>query len=195
MSTIMWAQPFSDGSWLNTLAVSANTSGTHSNNSISRVSSTVCSPSLSFTFFSVLTGGMILFSVVLNSFVHVIMYSYYFAALFGPAVQRKLESIKKSITVIQMVSAQCLRRRWTLNSWRIIGFLSFFYSICFRFQIQFTIILTQCVLGLAKGCDIPKILVAIYVPNVTLIFYMFYDFFKKAYKKKATDVQKAQKAL
>lgn len=55
-----------------------------------------------------LAGGMILFSVVLNSFVHVIMYSYYFAALFGPAVQRKLENVKKSITVIQMVCA-----RWT----------------------------------------------------------------------------------
>lgn len=54
-------------------------------------------------FFALTTGGMILFSVVLNSFVHVIMYSYYFAALFGPAVQRKLESVKKSITVIQMV--------------------------------------------------------------------------------------------
>lgn len=66
---------------------------------------------LSSSFVSGLTGGMILFSVVLNSFVHVIMYSYYFAALFGPAVQRKLESIKKSITVIQMVSAPCPRRR------------------------------------------------------------------------------------
>lgn len=31
------------------------------------------------------------------------MYSYYFAALFGPEVQRKLESIKKNITLIQMV--------------------------------------------------------------------------------------------
>lgn len=50
-----------------------------------------------------MTGGMILFSVVLNSFVHVIMYSYYFGALFGPEVQRKLERIKKNITVIQMV--------------------------------------------------------------------------------------------
>lgn len=46
---------------------------------------------------------MILFSVVINSFVHVIMYSYYFAALFGPAVQQKLEGIKKNITLIQMV--------------------------------------------------------------------------------------------
>lgn len=62
-------------------------------------------------------------------------------------------------------------------------------------QIQFSIILTQCVMTVAKGCDIPKMLVAIYVPNVTLIFYMFYDFFKKAYKKKSENVQKAQKAL
>lgn len=35
--------------------------------------------------------------------VHVIMYSYYFAALFGPEVQRKLEGIKRNITLIQMV--------------------------------------------------------------------------------------------
>lgn len=32
------------------------------------------------------------------------MYSYYFAALFGPEIQRKLERIKKNITLIQMVS-------------------------------------------------------------------------------------------
>lgn len=50
---------------------------------------------------------MVLFSVVINSFVHVIMYSYYFAALFGPAVQRKLEGIKRNITLIQMVIFQC----------------------------------------------------------------------------------------
>lgn len=49
-------------------------------------------------------GGMILFSVVLNSSVHIIMYSYYFAALFGEALQRQLEPIKRRITLIQMVS-------------------------------------------------------------------------------------------
>ncbi|XP_055298943.1 elongation of very long chain fatty acids protein 4-like [Sitodiplosis mosellana] len=96
-------------------------------------------------------GGMILFSVVLNSFVHVIMYSYYSAALFGPEIQRKLIGIKKNITLIQMI--------------------------------QFTIILIQCALSLAKGCDVPKLLLAIYVPNVLLVFYMFYNFFNTAYKK------------
>lgn len=58
---------------------------------------------LIFLCFFFLAGGMVLFSVVINSFVHIIMYSYYFAALFGPAVQRKLEGIKKNITLIQMV--------------------------------------------------------------------------------------------
>lgn len=48
-------------------------------------------------------GGMILFSVVLNSSVHIIMYGYYFAALFGRRVQRRLEPIKRRITLIQMV--------------------------------------------------------------------------------------------
>lgn len=135
--------------------------------------------SVSFQMFlcSSLAGGMVLFSVVINSFVHVIMYSYYFAALFGPAVQRKLEGIKRNITLIQMVTDFSWPRTDN-TSWT---FLSSFTL----FQIQFTIILIQCALSLAQGCDIPKLLFAIYVPNVLLIFFMFYDFFKKAYKQKA----------
>lgn len=54
----------------------------------------------------------------------------------------------------------------------------------FTFQIQFCFILSQCVLGLAQNCDVPKVLVAIYAPNVALIFYMFYDFFRTAYTQK-----------
>lgn len=48
-------------------------------------------------------GGMMLFPILLNNGVHVLMYSYYFAALFGPAAQRKLRYIKKNLTIIQMV--------------------------------------------------------------------------------------------
>lgn len=62
--------------------------------------------------------------------------------------------------------------------------------LLFDFQIQFTIILIQCALSLAKGCDVPKLLLAIYVPNVLLVFYMFYDFFNKAYKKKCDQSSK-----
>lgn len=42
-------------------------------------------------------------SVVLNSIVHILMYTYYFLALFGPTVQRKLIWFKKSITSIQII--------------------------------------------------------------------------------------------
>lgn len=118
---------------------------------------------------------MVLFSIVLNSFVHVIMYSYYFAALFGPTVQQKLERVKKSITIIQMVCYLSINRL----------FCSILIHSLFLFQIQFTIILTQCVLGIARDCDIPRVLVAIYAPNVGIIFYMFYEFFKKAYNRKS----------
>lgn len=137
-----------------------------------------------------------LFSVVINSFVHVIMYSYYFAALFGPAVQRKLEGIKRNITLIQMVIFQChcsnldvsSRKKKIFNEikYEFLFVISLSFSLCLFciLQIQFTIILIQCALSLAQGCEIPKLLFAIYVPNVLLIFFMFYDFFKKAYKQK-----------
>lgn len=59
------------------------------------------------------------------------------------------------------------------------------FSLFFYFQVQFTIILIQCALTLARGCEVPKLLMGIYVPNILLIFYMFYEFFNKAYKKKA----------
>lgn len=104
------------------------------------------------------------------------MYSYYFAALFGPEVQRKLERVKKSITLIQMVTLLLARTQSHDISSKC--------SLTF-FQIQFTIILIQCALSLARGCDVPHLLLFIYVPNVVLIFYMFYDFFKKAYNKKS----------
>ena len=44
--------------------------------------------------------------------------------------------------------------------------------------------MSQCVVGLAKDCEVPKALIFIYIPNIVVIFYMFYDFFKKAYNKK-----------
>lgn len=48
-------------------------------------------------------GGMLSFSVVLNSFVHIVMYTYYFLALFGPNMQKKLKWFKKSITTLQII--------------------------------------------------------------------------------------------
>lgn len=71
---------------------------------------------INYIFFYFIQGGMILFSIILNSFVHVIMYSYYFAALFGPTVQKKLEVIKKNVTLIQMVSDWCAIETWSCDN-------------------------------------------------------------------------------
>lgn len=49
------------------------------------------------------TGGSLIFTALINSIVHIFMYTYYFLALFGPSVQAKLIWFKKSITIIQIV--------------------------------------------------------------------------------------------
>ncbi|KAB0805585.1 hypothetical protein PPYR_02555 [Photinus pyralis] len=48
-------------------------------------------------------GGMISFTVLINSFVHIIMYTYYLLSSFGPHMQNRLKWIKRKITIIQMV--------------------------------------------------------------------------------------------
>lgn len=58
---------------------------------------------LTWFFARSLAGGMLSFSVVLNSYVHMIMYSYYFLSLFGAELQRRLNWLKRIITIVQIV--------------------------------------------------------------------------------------------
>lgn len=51
-------------------------------------------------------------------------------------------------------------------------------------MIQFTIILLQIVFGLSKGCKVPKLMLMIYTVIICVIFYGFYDFYKKSYTEK-----------
>lgn len=52
-----------------------------------------------------IAGGMATFSILVNSAVHVIMYSYYYASsLNSPTVNAIINPIKRYITIIQMVS-------------------------------------------------------------------------------------------
>lgn len=48
-------------------------------------------------------------------------------------------------------------------------------------QIQFTIMILHSLIALQPSCDVPKHVLMIYLPNVILIYKMFYDFYQKAY--------------
>ncbi|XP_073844206.1 very long chain fatty acid elongase 4 [Musca autumnalis] len=95
-------------------------------------------------------GNGALYPVYLNSWVHVLMYSYYLLAnICSPEFMRKLLFVKKSITIIQMI--------------------------------QFVFILLQSAV-MWSNCKIPLILRVYYCMVVIVIFYGFYDFYKKTYR-------------
>lgn len=48
-------------------------------------------------------GGIVRIPVMLNNTVHMVMYSYYLLSSMGPGIQRKINSYKKYITIMQMV--------------------------------------------------------------------------------------------
>lgn len=89
------------------------------------------------------------FSVYLNTWVHVVMYSYYFFAnVCSAETMKKFTLIKKCITITQMV--------------------------------QFVLVLIQAVY-IKIYCQIHSALLLYYVCVVIIIFYGFYDFYKKSY--------------
>uniref|UniRef100_A0A336LKC7 Elongation of very long chain fatty acids protein n=1 Tax=Culicoides sonorensis TaxID=179676 RepID=A0A336LKC7_CULSO len=103
-------------------------------------------------------GDMELFVMVLNLYVHVVMYIYYFLALFKP-MQMILRPIKPAITIMQMT--------------------------------QFVLMFGHVVTALKPSCHVNKTLFYSFLPNVVIIFYLFYDFYKKAYNnKKAAQLEK-----
>ncbi|XP_013097807.2 elongation of very long chain fatty acids protein F [Stomoxys calcitrans] len=97
-------------------------------------------------------GNGALYPLLLNSVVHIVMYSYYFLAnVCGPVFMRRLLWFKKSITIVQMV--------------------------------QFMFILLQA--GITwRYCGVPMVLTSYFSLVIAVIFYGFYDFYKKAYKPK-----------
>lgn len=108
------------------------------------------------------TGGSALYPLFLNTNIHVIMYSYYFAAaVCDKRIVRRLLPIKKSITTIQMI--------------------------------QFTMILTQVVIMILR-CQMPLVICLYYSVCVGIIFYGFYDFYKKSYTRSEGQHQKNKKA-
>lgn len=99
-----------------------------------------------------MAGGMVSVPLMLNSFIHVMMYTYYYLSSYGPEWQKKLAPWKPKLTIMQMI--------------------------------QFTILIIHSFTALKPGCQVPKQMLLIYVPNVLLVYKMFYDFYQNSYKKK-----------
>lgn len=105
-------------------------------------------------------GGHGTFIGFINSFVHIIMYSYYLLAALGPEFQKYLWW-KKYITTLQL-SQFCI---------------AFLHS----FQLLF------------YDCDYPRWTMYFILPNAIFFYYLFSDFYRKAYIEQQTQRKLAQK--
>ncbi|XP_020293881.1 elongation of very long chain fatty acids protein AAEL008004-like [Pseudomyrmex gracilis] len=93
---------------------------------------------------------------LMNCFIHIIMYTYYFIAAWSITVQQKISVFKPYITKTQM--------------------MQFVAMICYGLQ---AFLDPEC-----KGSKRTKQLVFIFLLNLLLFLYLFYDFYKKTYNKK-----------
>ncbi|KAM0737184.1 Very long chain fatty acid elongase 4 [Formica fusca] len=91
-------------------------------------------------------------SCMINSFIHMIMYTYYFLAACGLNVQKVVPSMKQWITKAQMM--------------------------------QFVILILYALHYFLPGCNIMEQWVLIlYIGNLMMNFYLFYNFYQKSYNK------------
>lgn len=116
-------------------------------------------------------GGHITFMSFVNSFIHVVMYSYYFLSLLGPSVQKYLWW-KKYLTRMQLVIKKSVVCMWSDNLW---------FLFC-DFQTQFMVVILQSLWVLHPSCDYPKPMIGVLIFNTLLFAYLFVDFYKKNYK-------------
>lgn len=125
------------------------------------------------------TGGHSTFFGLLNTFVHIVMYSYYLFAALGPQFQRFLWW-KKYLTALQMVSK---------SSSSATPFSSFVGTKLIRFlnisiQIQFVAIMVHAFQLLFIDCNYPKAFVWWIGMHAVMFFFLFNEFYKSTYKAK-----------
>ncbi|CAH1114532.1 unnamed protein product, partial [Psylliodes chrysocephalus] len=106
-------------------------------------------------------GGMASVPLIVNSFIHVLMYTYYYLSSMGPRWQNVLKPWKPRLTMCQMI--------------------------------QFTLLIIHSLSALQPDCEVPKQFLLIYVPNVIVIFKMFYDFYQSSYTKSTKSKKNEQK--
>jgi len=93
------------------------------------------------------------FTCSINCFIHVMMYTYYFLATWGPSVQQTVAPMKRWITTAQMIQ--------------------FVTLILYALQV---LVLDSCQV-------VDNSIVMIFILNVSINFYMFHHFYKRTYTK------------
>lgn len=127
-----------------------------------------------------LTGSHATMLGLINSWVHVVMYTYYFLTAFKPELKKSFWW-KKHITQIQLVSERYFL--W-LNSLILILCTPVFP------QIQFFLLIIHFGAPLLWECAVPKfVLVCGFIQNI-FMFILFSDFYIKAYHSKKPKAEK-----
>ncbi|KAH8295194.1 hypothetical protein KR018_008453 [Drosophila ironensis] len=119
-------------------------------------------------------GGHSTFFGLLNTFVHIVMYTYYMFSAMGPQYQKYLWW-KKYLTTLQMVSLGDI-----LGSIR--KPISKLLSFIFPSQVQFILIMVHAFQLLFIDCNYPKAFVWWIGMHAVMFFFLFNEFYKAAYK-------------
>lgn len=119
-------------------------------------------------------GGHSTFFGLLNTFVHIVMYTYYMFSAMGPQYQKYLWW-KKYLTTFQMVCS-------LLNAIAESPVL----SNTFLFQLQFVAIMVHAFQLLFVECNYPKAFVWWIGMHAVMFLFLFREFYKQAYINKVS---------
>ncbi|KAJ4450285.1 hypothetical protein ANN_01705, partial [Periplaneta americana] len=119
------------------------------------------------------TGGHSTFFGFINTFVHIVMYTYYLLAAMGPKYQKFLWW-KKYLTTFQMV-------KYILIKILVLTETTLKTSIQ---QIQFIAIMVHAFQLLFIECNYPRAFVWFIGMHAVMFFFLFNEFYKQAYQKR-----------
>ena len=122
---------------------------------------------------------------MVNSFIHVLMYSYYGLAAMGPNVARYLWW-KKYLTILQLVSDADPSRRYGYGC--VSAAKSVAYTSGALLQIQFTTALILGINSIRSGCDFPMWMQYALVIYMISFIVLFGNFYAKSYIERVSSV-------
>lgn len=123
-----------------------------------------------------ISGGHAWFFGLMNCFVHVVMYGYYFGSVHSPTLKQNM-TVKKSITQMQIVSGRG-RNFFGFDFKMDLPFTSI------SFQIQFVLTIIHMTRPLImQDCDYPTSFLLLGISQNLTMLVLFSDFYYKAYIK------------